>query len=101
MSLPERLLWNELRGDGLRIRRQHPLGPYILDFYCPSVRVAIEIDGIAHDMGDRPRRDEIRSAWIEAQGRTLVRISASEVLRDPTEVAEGILAFCRSPPPRR
>ena len=47
-TLPERLLWNVLREralDGLKFRRQHPIGPYILDFYCPSHKLAIELDG--------------------------------------------------------
>jgi very-short-patch-repair endonuclease len=52
MSLPEVVLWQALRRGqvaGLRFRRQHPIGPYILDFYCLSARLAIEVDGFAHD----------------------------------------------------
>ncbi|HTT85199.1 MAG TPA: endonuclease domain-containing protein [Rhizomicrobium sp.] len=51
MTLPEVLLWNALRGgqlQNLRFRRQHPVGPYILDFYCPSARLAVEVDGAVH-----------------------------------------------------
>jgi very-short-patch-repair endonuclease len=50
-SLPEGLLWRCLRGrrlEGLRFRRQHPAGPYVLDFYCPALRLAVEIDGDTH-----------------------------------------------------
>jgi len=101
MSLPERLLWNELRSATPKLRRQHPLGPFVLDFYCASARVAIEVDGMAHDMGNRPERDDARTQWLEAQVLTVVRIPASEVLRNPTEIAEAILAMCRTPPPRR
>src|SRR5260370_33825496 len=53
MSLPEVVLWQALRKArfaGLRIRRQHPIGPYILDFYCPAARLAIEVDGLRTTM---------------------------------------------------
>ena len=57
MSPPEAILWNVLRTRpaDLTFRRQHPVGRYILDFYCPGARLAIEEDGVGHDMGDRPR----------------------------------------------
>src|SRR5689334_16373959 len=50
MSLPETLLWRLLRRapNGVAFRRQHPIGPYVLDFYCPSAKLAIEVDGAAH-----------------------------------------------------
>jgi very-short-patch-repair endonuclease len=53
MTAPELKLWRELRlrPDGLKFRRQHPVGPYVLDFYCPAARVAIEVDGAVHSMG--------------------------------------------------
>src|SRR5689334_11687413 len=85
MPLPEALLCQRLRRRPCNIgfRRQHPLGRYVLDFYCAAAKLAIEIDGIAHDMGDRPQRDEIRTAWLEAQGLQVLRIAARDVLRDP------------------
>lgn len=97
MSLPERLLWRELRGspEGVKFRRQHPVGPYVIDFYCAQVRTGIEVDGIAHDMGDRPERDARRTEWLEAQGFRILRIPAKDVLRDPARVAEAIVAMCR------
>eukprot|EP01035_Chromulina_nebulosa_P054083 gene54083-74016_t len=50
MTEPERLLWALLRKEqtGLRFRRQHPLGSYVLDFYCPSARLCVEVDGPVH-----------------------------------------------------
>ena len=65
MSLPEVLLWNLLRlsPEGVHFRRQHALGKYFLDFYCARAKLCIELDGIAHDMGNRPQRDEVRSCW--------------------------------------
>jgi len=100
-TLPERLLWNQLRAAKPRFRRQHPIGDFVVDFYCAAARIAIEIDGIAHDMGDNPARDIARDRWIEAQGITVIRIAATEVLRDANEIAESIRAVCRTPPPRR
>jgi very-short-patch-repair endonuclease len=85
MSLPEVVLWQALRKGrlaGLRFRRQHPIGPYILDFYCPSARLAIEVDGFAHDTAARTRHDERRQAWLAQQGITVLRIGASDVLKD-------------------
>src|SRR3954469_10158826 len=57
MTLPEVLLWQALRGGqvgGLRFRRQHPIGHYVLDFYCPALRLAVEVDGAAHDIPEGP-----------------------------------------------
>ncbi len=97
-SLPEGLLWRELRGkrSGLKFRRQHPVGPYVLDFYCALAKLGIEIDGIAHEMGDRPERDARRDAFLEDQGIDIIRIPARDVLADPVAVAGMIVAECRA-----
>jgi len=97
LSLPEKLLWVRLRGSDIRFRRQHPIGPYVLDFYCASARLAIEVDGLAHDMCDRPQRDEARTEWLLKQGVEVVRIPAKYVLADPDEVADALLAMCAEP----
>ena len=70
MSLPEVLLWRELKGQPLEVkfRRQFPVRGYIADFACVEVRLLIEIDGIAHDMGDRPVRDDQRDILLQADG---------------------------------
>jgi len=52
LSLPEKLLWVRIRRSELNFRRQHPIGEYVLDFYCPAAKLAIEVDGAAHDFGD-------------------------------------------------
>jgi very-short-patch-repair endonuclease len=96
LSLPEGLLWRELRrkSGGFKFRKQHPLRNYSLDFYCAEVKLAVEIDGIAHDMGDRPARDAERDAFVRQQGIDVVRFPAKEVLASPTDVAEAIIAIC-------
>jgi very-short-patch-repair endonuclease len=97
MSLPEVLLWQALRkaSDGVKIRRQHPLGPYVLDFYCAEAKIAVEIDGIAHDMGDRPALDEVRERWLCDQDIEVMRIPAAEVLRSVSDTAEAIVRYCK------
>lgn len=101
MSLPEVLLWQQLRGkpQSVKFRKQHPVGDFVLDFYCAAKRIAIEIDGIAHEMGDRPVRDAARDAWLTEQGVHVLRIPASEVLEDSQAVAEAIVAYCADKPP--
>ena len=97
LSLPEAILWRLLKGspDGVHFRSQHPIGDYVLDFYCAKAKVAFEIDGIAHDMGDRPERDAAREAWLQGQGIEVVRFPASEVLISPETVAESIIRYCQ------
>nr|WP_309753403.1 DUF559 domain-containing protein [Novosphingobium sp.] len=94
-SLPEAMLWRHLRGSpqGIRFRNQHPAGDYVLDFFCARANLAIEVDGIAHDMGDRPARDLARDTWLGTHRIDVVRIPAGEVLADPVLVAEGVIAL--------
>lgn len=95
MSLPEVLLWRELRAQTrIKFRRQHPIGEYVLDFYCAAAKLCVEIDGIAHDMGDRPERDERRDAWLASQNIEVIRIPAREVLRSAADVAETMVRYC-------
>lgn len=92
MSLPETLLWRELRKrpSGLKFRRQHPAGAYVLDFYCDAVRLTVEVDGESHARGDRPQRDAVRDAWLGERGIRTLRISAKQVLDDVEAVVRHI-----------
>jgi len=94
MSLPEKLLWVRLRRSDLNFRRQHPIGEYVLDFYCPVAKLAIEVDGAAHDFGERPQRDDRRTSWLKSEGIDALRIPAKDVLRDPDEIADAVIRFC-------
>jgi very-short-patch-repair endonuclease len=91
MTLPEVLLWQQLRGNetGHHWRKQHPAGSYILDFYCDAAKLCIEIDGEAHERGDRPQKDVVRDRWLAAQGVLTLRIAAVEVLGNMS----GVLAY--------
>ena len=95
LSLPEVILWTALRGrrlDGWRFRRQHPLGPYILDFYCDEARLAVEIDGASHDHPDRVEHDQRRTCWLESCGVRVWRVPAREVLGNLNGVLLGLRA---------
>ncbi len=80
LSASERVLWQELRGDkaGARVRRQHPLGPYVIDFYVPSARLAIEVDGEQHD----PAANRKRDAYLRRQGIQTLRIPSLDLFDD-------------------
>lgn len=99
MTLPEIALWHVLRGrpQGVKFRRQHPIGPFVLDFYCPAARLAIEVDGMAHEMGDNPARDKQRDHWLAENDIPVVRVTAADVLRDLDPVVTMILRRCAPP----
>ncbi len=91
MSLPEVILWQHLRKERLaelHFRRQHPIGPYVLDFYCAKARLCVEVDGLAH-FTEVALRDERRTRWLEQQGIRVLRLQARDVLRD--ELLAGAL----------
>jgi very-short-patch-repair endonuclease len=95
MSLPEVLLWRQLRQRprGLKFRRQHRVPPYTLDFFCAQHRLAVEVDGFAHDCGDRPLRDVRRDQRLHEAGIAVLRVPAGEVFADPVETAESVARY--------
>jgi very-short-patch-repair endonuclease len=97
MSLPEVLLWRELRARpcGLKFRRQHGSGDYVLDFYCIDARLCIEVDGQVHNMGKHPEHDAGRDSWFNEVGIETLRLPAVEVLRDAVAAAEGVALYAR------
>jgi very-short-patch-repair endonuclease len=98
MTPPEVYLWQHFRQqpDGIKIRRQHPFGPYIVDFFCAQAKLAIEVDGIAHDMGDNPGRDLRRDAYLAGQGIETVRIAAADVLKSSGAVADAVFQMIKA-----
>ena len=106
LTLPEVLLWGQLRGrrlGGARFRRQHPIGPYILDFYCEAARLAVEVDGEGHDHPDQIRHDARRTEWLALRGIEVWRIPAREVFENMDGVLEGLKqrVCVGAPPPLR
>lgn len=96
---PEVALWQTLRQrpEGFKFRRQHPIGPYIVDVCCLSARLVVEIDGVVHNMGERPSRDIERDRFIKENGFRVLRISAKRVLNDAVGTADAIAARVESP----
>ena len=96
MTPPEAKLWTLLRTRpaDLKFRRQHPAGPYVLDFYCAAAKLGIEIDGIAHELGDNPARDERRDRWLRSKGYRVLRIRATELKTNAEGVLLHILNAC-------
>ena len=89
----ENLLWSLLRNRQLGIykfRRQHPLGSYILDFYCHEARLAIELDGRQHSEESQKPRDKERTKNLEAEGIRVIRFWNHEVLSETDSVLESI-----------
>ncbi|MCC7367603.1 MAG: endonuclease domain-containing protein [Chloroflexi bacterium] len=89
----EALLWTHLRGrtlDGARFRRQQPIGPFVVDFFCAEVGLVIEVDGGVHEQ--QREYDEARQAQLEGAGYTVMRIVATDVLGD----IAGVLALIRA-----
>ena len=99
LSRSEALLWSELRDralDGRKFRRQHPIGPFVVDFYCAQEQLVIEVDGPIH----RSQRDNDRNRQqlLEAVGLRVLRVGSEEVERNFDEVlAEIRAALTRSP----
>jgi very-short-patch-repair endonuclease len=82
--------------DGLKFRRQAPLGPYIADFFCAQLHLIIEVDGVTHV--DEPR-DAVRDAWLQARGYTILRVWNNEVMGNLEGVLEVIRAYAHTPHP--
>jgi very-short-patch-repair endonuclease len=104
MSLPEVLLWRELRKrpHGLKFRRQQAATRYVADFYCHSANLAIEIDGEAHSRGNAPEWDVRRDSELSRQGVRVFRIPAYEVLENLEGVVQSIISQANdiiTPPP--
>ena len=92
--MPEAALWRDLRGrrlQGFKFRRQHPIGPYFVDFYCHEARLAVEVDGGGHAETEQAKYDEERTAALRAEGTRLVRFWNHDVLRRRDEVVAEIL----------
>ena len=72
--------------EGLKFRRQHPLRLYIVDFYCHSIRLIVELDGNIHDRVDVKERDEQREAELRSWGYRILRFKNKEVLQNINKV---------------
>ena len=91
----ERWLWqslSRLKAEGLRFRRQQPIGPYIADFCCLSRKLIIELDGNQHYRPETAAYDAERTLWLEEHGYTVLRFANADVIEQRHIVIDGVLA---------
>lgn len=100
----EELLWSALRRKqlgGWKFRRQHPIGPFVLDFYCPQARLCVEVDGAVHANAEQREHDTVRETFLRARGIEVLRVRAQDVEADVEAVVVVIGGWLRvrpSPP---
>jgi len=87
------LLWSKLRGrqlGGFKFRRQRPVGPYILDFYCPQKKLAIELDGGGHAEESQAEYDKDRTWYLQESGIEVLRFWNHQVFQETDAVMQEI-----------
>jgi very-short-patch-repair endonuclease len=96
-TLSEKLLWRRIRASqlGVRFRRQHPIGPYIVDFCCPKENLIIEIDGNSHWEASAGEHDAQRSEYLRTNGWRIIRYTNREVQENIDSVVQDILIQIR------
>ncbi len=96
MTSAERILWKRLKNkqlDGWRFRRQHGYGDYVLDFYCPVLKLCIEVDGNIHDIPEVKDKDENRSIFLEHNGIRILRFRNEEIENNIDAVVQQIRTY--------
>ena len=96
----ENVLWEKINKSqlfGVRFKRQHPIGKFIVDFYCSKLYLVIEIDGDVHDLPDVVERDEGREVELKKYGLKILRFTNEEVLNKTDRVVEAIKQFITTP----
>lgn len=100
LTSAEVALWKILKGkkiDGRKFRRQHSVGYYILDFYCPAERLAIELDGAHHFTEEGRKKDALRTKYLNSMNIRVVRFENIEVLQNLAGVVEEIMRHFNHP----
>lgn len=96
----EQALWDQLRSRrlcGKKFRRQHGIGKYVVDFYCPELRLVIEVDGDSHSPEDAKKYDAARDAFLRSCGLDVIRLQNDEVLSDMEGVLERLKLVLHHP----
>jgi very-short-patch-repair endonuclease len=96
MTLSEIILWQRLKGKrlGFKFRRQHGIGPYIVDFYCPALRLVIELDGEVHGISSVKERDIKRQKFLESLNLIIMRYLNEMILENLEAVVQDIYNAC-------
>jgi very-short-patch-repair endonuclease len=89
----EKALWSRLRNKqllGIQFYRQKPIGELIVDFFAPMAKLAVEVDGSQHMVGDHVQKDRIRDGYLASLGLKVLRFNSREVLKESDAVVEAI-----------
>jgi very-short-patch-repair endonuclease len=100
MTSPEIKLWSRLRRkqfEGLKFRRQHGIGPYIVDFFCPEQGLVIEVDGDSHGDEDQILKDKERDKYLQSLGLQVIRYTNDDILKNIDGVLENLAGNLRPP----
>lgn len=92
----EATLWKALKGsqiNGLKFRRQHSLGPYVMDFYCPSIRLCVELDGEVHNTYGACLHDSERTRFLNENGITVKRFENDVVYKNINAIIQTITDY--------
>lgn len=97
MTPPEVVLWSHLKGKGLgvKFRRQHSIGKYIVDFFCADIRLVVEVDGDQHGEPGQRSYDRVRDKYLEQCGLRVLRIPARAVIVNQYGVLDTIRCMVR------
>jgi very-short-patch-repair endonuclease len=99
-TFPEKVLWDALRNKqfhGLKFLRQHPVGRFVVDFYCHELRLVVEVEGDIHEKPGQQEYDKERFAELEACGKKILRVKNEDVVFKLEGVLERIIAFKTTP----
>ena len=98
-TLPEKIIWEHVRNRrllGYKFRRQYSVDKFVIDFYCPELKLAIEVDGSIHDSAEQKSYDKMRQHKIENYGITFFRITNEELMSNPNMAFERIESCIKS-----
>ena len=98
MTPAENILWTRLRAKnirGLKFRRQHGIGPYITDFYCPEKKLVIEVDGDVHAFDEQKKKDSGREDYFESLGLEIIRYTNNDIMHNIEGVLEDLFGRLR------
>jgi very-short-patch-repair endonuclease len=96
MTGPELVFWTAVRDrklKGYKFRRQYSTGRYVIDFYCPKMRLGIEIDGDSHFYNDQQQYDAVRKEYIDALGITVLRYTNDDIMKNLNGVLEDVSKY--------
>ena len=95
-TAPEAIHWLRLKGrqvEGLKFRRQYGVGPYVIDFYCPELKLGIELDGEVHNTYEAGEYDKMRTRFLNENRITVLRYKNEEVYQNMEAIVEDIIAI--------